>query len=190
MPLLCWRHQTIRILTVALLATTLFVSIEVWTFPHYLAPVVGCVICLGVGSLREVHDNVVRVPWLIRLIALLALVGPLVQSVVYVREAKREGKAHSILPLPIRYRGTVRNTIETKLEAMGGSHVVFIRYSPSHYLHEEWVYNSPDIDSQRVIWARDRGQENRVLQEYYPDRTFWLVEPDVPTPQLVPLASR
>jgi hypothetical protein len=82
--------------------------------------------------------------------------------------------------------------IRKTLENMGGDHVVFIRYSSSHNVHDEWVYNSPDIDSQRVIWARDRGEQNWKLEAYYPGRTFWLLEPDTPLaqPQLIqaPLA--
>jgi hypothetical protein len=27
-----------------------------------------------------------------------------------------------------------------------------------------------------LIWAHDRGAENRELQEYFKDRTFWYLE--------------
>ena len=81
-------------------------------------------------------------------------------------------------PFPILYGGDRRDSIENALKRMGGSHVVFIRYSASHNVHHEWVYNSPDIDSQQVIWARDLGEENRKLEAHYPGRRFWLLDPD------------
>lgn len=37
--------------------------------------------------------------------------------------------------------------------------------------------------SGRVIWAQDMGERNRELLEYYPDRTFWIVEPDATPPR-------
>jgi hypothetical protein len=44
---------------------------------------------------------------------------------------------------------------------------------------DEWVYNAPDIDHSKVIWARDLGPaQNLELIRYYKSRTVWLVQPD------------
>jgi hypothetical protein len=50
---------------------------------------------------------------------------------------------------------------------------VLVRYPwPDWLIDEEWVYNSADIDHQRVIFAHDLGAEkDRALLEHYPDRT-------------------
>jgi hypothetical protein len=66
---------------------------------------------------------------------------------------------------------------------MPGKQLVLVRYSESHDAGEEWVYNSPDPDASKVIWAReaegsDNQEENQKLIDYYKDRNVWLVEPD------------
>ena len=67
-----------------------------------------------------------------------------------------------------------------------GRQLVFIRYGPQHGFHE-WVHNAADIDAARVVWAHDLGSgENLALRKYYPDRTIWLLEPDVMPPKLTP----
>ena len=77
----------------------------------------------------------------------------------------------------------LRRSVEAKIAAAPGRHVVLVHYDPWHALGQEWVYNGPDIDSSRIIWARDLGRErNGELIGYFSDRTFWLVEPDHPVP--------
>ena len=60
-------------------------------------------------------------------------------------------------------------------------HLVIVRYHPGHdYLLDEWVFNTADINSARVIWARDMGPEkNKELVGYFSGRRVWLVEPDL-----------
>jgi hypothetical protein len=54
-----------------------------------------------------------------------------------------------------------------------------VRYAPDHLPDDEWVYNAADIDSSKVIWARELDNaSNQQLVEYYRDRTVWLVQPD------------
>ena len=59
--------------------------------------------------------------------------------------------------------------------------VVFVRYAPVYDGRVEWVYNGADIDQQKLIWARDLGPEqDKQLLNYYPGRTFWLVNAESP----------
>lgn len=76
-----------------------------------------------------------------------------------------------------------RVTIGRQLDQAPGKHLVFVRYGAAHAF-EEWVYNGADIDSQRIVWARDRGAGNRQLIDYCPGRTVWLLQPDMQPPQL------
>ncbi len=55
--------------------------------------------------------------------------------------------------------------------------LVIVQYPSSDWrVDKEWVYNSADIDHQRVIFAHDLGTEqNRALLDYYRDRTALLL---------------
>jgi hypothetical protein len=80
-----------------------------------------------------------------------------------------------------------RIAIKNQLAESEGRQLVFVRYWPQHIFQEEWVFNEADIDSARVVWARDLGpDENRKLQSYYPGRNVWLLEPDARPPKLIP----
>ncbi len=81
--------------------------------------------------------------------------------------------------------------VNNQLARLSGRQLVFVRYWPGHIFQNEWVYNAADIDSARVVWARDLGTaENEKLRRYYPDRTAWLLEPDARPPKLTPYPGR
>src|SRR5260370_28229188 len=67
------------------------------------------------------------------------------------------------------------------LQRQPGKHLVMVRYGHGHphYVHDEWVYNSADIDSAKVVSARELNtdQDEKVIS-YFSDRHLWLVEPD------------
>lgn len=80
-----------------------------------------------------------------------------------------------------------RQSVEARLNAMPGPHLVVVRYGPGHSIHQEWVYNRAGIDSSRIVWARDMGDEgNRDLLRYFAGRNIWLLEPDKTPLRLVP----
>jgi hypothetical protein len=69
-----------------------------------------------------------------------------------------------------------KNAIKNYLENSPLKDVVFVQYSPGHSVDAEWVYNSPEIDAQKIIWAHDLGdKEDQRLINYYPDRNIWRV---------------
>jgi hypothetical protein len=72
-----------------------------------------------------------------------------------------------------------RARIARQLDVMPGEHLVIVRYAPSHDVHQEWVYNSADVDHSKVVWARAiPGVDLQPLLEYFRDRKVWTVEPD------------
>lgn len=83
-----------------------------------------------------------------------------------------------------------RAAIENKLEAIHGDHLVIVSYRPQHLPAPDWVFNDAEIDSARIVWARDMGrQKNRELLKYFKDRQAWLLEADEKPPRLVPYSE-
>ena len=73
-----------------------------------------------------------------------------------------------------------RARVEQELMQHSGRHLVLVRYSPRHNVHEEWVYNGADLERRPVIWAREMAGsvQQQALLKHYEDRTIWLLEPD------------
>jgi hypothetical protein len=85
--------------------------------------------------------------------------------------------------------GGERAAVLAKLESMPTGQLVLVRYKPGHDPLMEWVYNGADIDSQKVIWARDMNPvENEELLRYYKGRGVWLLDADEDPPRLTPIA--
>jgi hypothetical protein len=81
-----------------------------------------------------------------------------------------------------------RQRITHQLENSGGDHLLIVRYSRGlHVPYQEWVYNGPDIDHQRVVFARSMGNsEDCRLMAHFSRRKIWYLYPDgAPWPQLV-----
>jgi hypothetical protein len=80
-----------------------------------------------------------------------------------------------------------RLTIQRKLEALPGKHLVMVRYTEDHNIHDDWVYNGAEIDSAKVVWAREiNPEQDAKLLKYFGDRKVWLVTPDTDNTFLEP----
>lgn len=83
-----------------------------------------------------------------------------------------------------------RAELDKWMEQQPTPQLAFVRYTRWHNVNDEWVFNHADIMHSHVIWARDLGVEhNKLLLNILPDRTAWLLDADVATPQLVPYAE-
>src|SRR5581483_8991734 len=72
-----------------------------------------------------------------------------------------------------------RTEVEHHLRQLPGKQLVVVRYALKHEPFEEWVYNDADIDSSKIVWAREMDPaENQRLLAYFKDRTVWLLEAD------------
>jgi len=137
-------------------------------FPHYAAPVTGLVFAIVLQAMRYLHLCQWRGRRTGRFLAPMIPVL-LIASLVPVLSQKMEGNPQAW--------DLQRARILDELERDGGRHLVIVRYGPKHSKQNEWVYNEADIDSAKVVWARemDAGQ-NRKLLEYFSDRQAWLLE--------------
>jgi hypothetical protein len=57
--------------------------------------------------------------------------------------------------------------------------LIVVRYNKNHNFHDEWVYNGAEIDSAKILWARELDEtQNERLFAYFKDRQIWLMRPD------------
>jgi hypothetical protein len=95
--------------------------------------------------------------------------------------------AHATIEEPWPRGNMPRAELLHRLENMPGQHLIVVRYAASHLPDPEWVYNAADIDTSKVVWARDMGeQQNQELLQYFKNRDVWLLDPDESPPKLSP----
>ncbi|HXJ95120.1 MAG TPA: hypothetical protein VMT20_19950 [Terriglobia bacterium] len=185
-----WRkisHDT-KFLLVAVVVSFAGLAVEVFFFPHYAAPMTSLLLACVLLAMRHLR----KWQWhgrpsgqfLVRAIPLSCLL------LLALRGAA--GSLH--LPLtpswpPTWYNSmpvrTGRALIEAKLESQPGEQLALVRYAPHPKSKYEWVYNRADIDTSKVVWARDMGPaQNQELIDYFKGRRVWLVEPDEDPPRL------
>jgi hypothetical protein len=141
---------------------------------HYVAPVVPAIVAIVVQGLRHLKQW----NWEGRPVGLALVRGIVVMAVfmlpVQVRILATPPAAGTWAAI-----GPERAAIEERLSSSGEPALVLVRYQSNHDALKEWVYNSADIDRQKVIWARDMGAAwNQELLRYYPGRRVWLLEAD------------
>jgi hypothetical protein len=167
----------IAVASVAVLVVALLT--ETWFFPHYAAPAAPLIYVVVTQALRRLRAWRRGGSAMLRT-AVDAVIPVLLVSVV----------ASLFLAAPPSERfGRARAKLVAELTAQPGRDLVIVRYGPAHFVHDEWVYNAADIDAAPVVWARDMGDENVRLLEYFRDRKVWLLEPEARPLRLVPLRN-
>lgn len=187
--------RRIRFLTICLSVSATGMIIEVFFLPHYVAPLTALFYALALQAMRHlrlwrVGDQPVGSTMLrlcVTLCVILAAVRLLAEP-LHITTPEFPASAWSgnwYGPGPF---GWQRARLETRLEHLPGKQLVIVRYDLSnHNPINEWVYNAPDIDQSKVIWAREmEPAENLDLIKYYKGRNVWLVQPDSNPLQLSP----
>ncbi len=186
--------RRMRFLMLCLLVLMAGMAVEIFFIPHYAAPFTAIFYAIGLQAMR--HLRVWRVGnqpvglALVRLTVMLCVVmagvrlyaAPLHLQVSNWPSEGWVAQWYGLGPL-----GTARARVETTLERMPGKQLVIVRYSAGHFPADEWVYNDPDIDNSKVIWAREMDAgANRELIRYYKNRHVWLVQPDAKPAEISP----
>jgi len=146
-----------------------------WVFAHYYAPLVPWLIILSVVGIRHWPIKLARTQFdahQVKKRIMICLLGLQICLISI--------KALNLATHPAQTWAHRRSAIERVLEERGGKHLVLVRYSSSHNVHEEWVYNRADLDTASVVWARSwRADYDKLLKEHYAGtRQIWVVEPD------------
>jgi hypothetical protein len=176
------RDRRIRLLLIAGAAGLCASSIAVFFNINYLAPIVPVLMAVIVQGMRHLRawrlEGRPSGQFLVRAIVVMCVFMIPVQVRIF-----------TAAPVPGLWAaiGPGRVAFEKQLRSLPGNHLLLVRYSEHHDPLLEWVYNGADIEGQRVIWARDMGQEkNAELLRYYQDRRAWQLEADSIPPRLLP----
>ncbi|MGC2183991.1 MAG: hypothetical protein WA637_11970 [Terriglobales bacterium] len=176
-----WRDRKMRFPMVAGAFFLLGLAVETWTMPHYVAPATGLIYLLLLQCMRHLRL------WHWRGqptgVALVRAIPAIACAMVLLRVGA--AAAHTQIE-PAWPRGNLdRVAITRQLDATPGRHLVIVSYGPHHDVDWEWVYNRADIDSAKVVWARDMGASaNQELLRYFHDRQVWRVNGDQSPPRL------
>jgi hypothetical protein len=176
-----FRDRRMRILVVTFFVCVAGVFAVIWSAPHYAAPITGVVYALLGQSVRHLRT----MKWNARPVGV-ALSRALV--VLLVLSTGVNIVRRSCDPLWWTCTGDPsRVAVIKQLLDTPGKHLIVVRYSDDHNIHDEWVYNGADIDGSKVIWARELDSEqNGKLFAYFKDRHIWLVEPDTDNTEIKP----
>jgi len=174
-----WRNRRQRVIWLATGGALLALALEQTGYPHYIAPAAPAMVLFVVAGVRRLmHCRIRR----------LSLGPPVVYSIIPVMLIIVGVQAFKVAPggppgtgifvtwCCLETREFDRQPIVRQLRVEPGDHLVFVRYEHKAFDTNEWVYNEPDIDSSRIVFARDMGAaKNQELIRYYPRRRVWSV---------------
>ncbi|HJY79565.1 MAG TPA: hypothetical protein VKK81_00560 [Candidatus Binatia bacterium] len=184
------RDRRMSFLLVAGAVSIIGLAVEVHFYPHYIAPVTGLMLAIVLQGMRHLsvwqRHGQQGGRFLVRAIV----------AICVLLTVLRVGAKPMHLPLASEWPQTWccaepgnldRAQVLELLKEYPGRQLAIVRYQSYHDFHEEWVYNEADIDTTKVVWARDMGPaQNEELFRYFKDRRVWLVEPDETPPRASP----
>ena len=176
-----FRARKMRLLVVTFFVCLAGVFAVIWSAPHYAAPLSCVIYVLLIQAMRHLR----KIEWKTRLVGV-ALSRALVVLLV-ISTCIHVGR-RACDPLWWTCTGdSIRVAVVKQLSNAPGKHLIMVRYSDDHNIHDEWVYNGADIDGSKVVWARElKEDQNEKLFAYFKDRHIWLVEPDVDDMEIKP----
>ena len=175
------RDRRIRLLLIAGAVSLAGSAIVIYFMAHYVAPVTCVIVAVTIQGLRHLRawrwQGKPGGLFLTRAIVLICVLMMPLRIWMLAAEAK------SNRPDVGRERAKVRS----ELSSLPDRQLVLVRYKPNHNTRAEWVYNEAEINSAKVIWARDMGiLGNEELIRYFKDRKIWLLRADENPPELSP----
>jgi hypothetical protein len=163
------------------------IFIEMFLVPHYRAAFTAAIYAIGLQCMRHLRVwrpggqtvGMVFVRLIVTVCFGLAVLRVFADP-LHVYYAQWPGIAWNYEWSGPGQYGAARAEVQEQLERLSSPQLAIVRYASGHYLADEWVYNSPNPDSSKVIWAREMDyRSNLELIRYYKDRQVWLVQPDI-----------
>jgi len=169
-----------RFLVVCVALFAVGLAVEVFSFPHYAAPITCIILALVLMAMRYLRSQQYRGK------AVGLFLTRAIPVVCLLMLAIRVAAVPLHLPIPHRIPPSLYNTtgreiiprysVQTRLENLPGQHLVIVHYRMGSKEWMGWVHNGADIDHSKIIWAWDMGAEkNHELVEYFSGRHIWLV---------------
>jgi hypothetical protein len=179
---------TMRFLLLVAGASFFGMLLPVIFFPHYAAPLTSLVYVFVLWTMRYIRPLFFQAKP-VGLAITRAIVVSCVLLAVVRFVAPISGIALTRPKLTTwaseNYKFPERPAIISALDQMGGLHLVFVENGPVQ--RSDWVYNAADIDSSKIVWARDQGPaKNQELINYFSSRKVWILDPNGTPPTLIP----
>ncbi len=179
--------KRVRFLVQCVLILMAGMAMQIFLLPHYLAPFTAAFYAIGLQAMRHLRQwrfegkptGLAMVRFIVTICVVMTglrlFAGPL-----HLALPEYPAAAWNFTWYGPDHFGTERVRVEESLRQLPGNQLAIVRYSSLHNPFNEWVYNSAEIDTSKIIWAREMGvADNLELTRYYRDRKVWLVEPDV-----------
>lgn len=186
-----WKHLSTETRFLVLLLGFFFLGLvgESYFEPHYAAPITCVLLALVLIAMKQLEEWAPRKramgASINRMIVLVCLLSFGIRTVAAVRKWEL-GRSESPAWYQLGPKSFGRTDVTATLEQKSRRQLVIVHYTPQHNIFNEWVYNGPDIDQAKVVWARDMGaEENAKLISYFKDRQVWTLEADQEPPRLV-----
>ena len=172
------KSRRARLLAISALLLAAGMLLESWRpQAHYAAPVTCVVVAIALYGLRLLRTwRPLRLPAgtvISRAIVLLLLAWMLfpIAHVLVTPVNLQPWPGMLLAPQLDRAR------LQAQLQRTPGQHLVIVRNRASAGAGQDWIYNQPDIDRAKVVWARDMGAEkNEELLHYFATRRVWCVD--------------
>jgi hypothetical protein len=175
------RDRKMRLPWVTVVIGVVGVFAVIWSAAHYAAPITCAIYILIVQALRHLRTMRVGARPIGFALSRAMVLALLLETGVNVARGICD-------PLLWTCEGDPsRTAVAEKLNHTPGKHLILVRYTEDHNIHDDWVYNGAEIDNAKVLWARELdAQQNAKLLAYFKDRKIWLVTPDTDNTYLEP----
>jgi hypothetical protein len=187
-----WRQidRGARFLILFVAVVAIGISVELFSFPHYAAPITGAILGLVMLATRYLRSQDRRSRTSGRALA------RVIPAICLLTLAIRAAAVPLHIPLtqsllPSIFDGVhddiPSRAVQAQLEETPGPQLVILQYSAGSNEWMGWVHNEADVDRAKIVWAWDMGEEkNRELVEYFRGRRVWIVNTGEKPPALRP----